>query len=155
MLRPSLSDYRDAYILVSRTIAITGAVNDDGGRQLDEINKGEIFKNCALFTKCISEINNTQIDKEKYIDVVMPMYNLIEYSDNCSETSGSLWQYCRDDPNDNITQSESFKYKIKLPGKTPGDGNTKDVEIAVQLKYLSDFWKSLEMALIIVKLISF
>ena len=65
-------------------------------------------------TDCISEINNTKLDNAKYIDVVMPMYNLIEYSDNYSKTSGSLWQYYRDDPNDNITQSESFKFKIKI-----------------------------------------
>ena len=70
----------------------------------------------------------------------MPMFNLIEYSDNYFKTSGSLWQYYRDDPNDNITQYESFKYKIRVTGKTPAGGNTKDVEIAVPLKYLSNFW---------------
>ena len=78
----------------------------------------------------------------------MPMYNLIEYSDNYSKTSGSLWQYYKDDPNDNITQSESFKSKIKITGKTPAAGNTKDVEIIVPLKYLSNFWRTLEMPLI-------
>ena len=78
----------------------------------------------------------------------MPMYNLIEYSDNFSKTSGSLWQYYRDDPYDNITQSESFKYNIKTTGKTPVADNTKDVEIAVPLKYLSNFWRTLEMPLI-------
>ena len=74
------------------------------------------------------------------------MYNLIEYSDNYSKTSGNLWQYYRDDPNDNIIQSESFKYKIKITGKTPD--NIKDVKTAVPLKYLSNFWKTLEMLLI-------
>ena len=64
----------------------------------------------------------------------MKMYNLIEYSDNYSKTSGSLWQYYKDNPNDNITQSESFKSKIKIKGKTPATGNTKDVEIIVPLK---------------------
>ena len=78
----------------------------------------------------------------------MPMYNLIEYSDNYSKTSGSLWQYYKDDPNDNIENSESFKYKIKITGKTPNNGNTKDVEIIVPLKYLSNFWRTLEMPLI-------
>ena len=78
-------------------------------KQLDERNKGVIFKNCAPFTKCISRINNTDIDNAQDIDIVMPMYNLIEYSDNYSKTSGSLWQYYKDDPNDNITQFESFK----------------------------------------------
>ena len=63
------------------------------------------------------------------------MYNMIEYSDNCSKTSGSLWQYYKDDPNNNITQSESLKSKIKITRKTPAAGNTKDVEIIVPLKY--------------------
>ena len=76
------------------------------------------------------------------------MYNLIEYSDNYSKTSGSLWQYYKDDPNDNIENSESFKYKIKITGKTPNNGNTKDVEIIVPLKYLSKFWRTLEVPLI-------
>ena len=78
----------------------------------------------------------------------MPMYNLIEYSDNYSKTSGSLWQYYKDDPNDVITQSELFKSKIIITGKTPPAGNTKDVEIIVPLKYLSNFWRTLEMPLI-------
>ena len=78
----------------------------------------------------------------------MPIYNLIEYSDNYSKTLGSLWQYYKDDPNNNIMQSESFKPKIKITGKTPAEGNTKDVEIIVPLKYLSNFWRTLEMPLI-------
>ena len=85
MLRTSLCDYSDGYILVSGTIIITGEGNDDAARRLDERNKGVIFKNCAPFTDCISEINNTQIDNAKDIDVVMPMYHLIEYSDNYSK----------------------------------------------------------------------
>ena len=75
----------------------------------------------------------------------MPMYNLIEYSDNYSKTSGSLWQYYKDDLNDNLTYSESFKSKVKITGNTPAAGNTKDVEIIVPLKY---FWRMLEMLLI-------
>ena len=78
----------------------------------------------------------------------MPMYNLIEYSDNYLKTSGSLWQCYKDDPNDNITRSESFKSKIKITGKTPAEGSTKDVEIIVPLKYLRTFWRTLEMLLI-------
>ena len=76
------------------------------------------------------------------------MYDLIEYSDNYSKASGSLWQYYRDDPSDNIAQSESFKSKIKIMEKTLADGNTKDAEIMVPLKYLSNFWRTLEMPLI-------
>ena len=139
MLRSSLCDYSDTYILESGTITITGAVADDAAKQLDERNKGVVFKNCAPFTDCISEINNTQLDDAKYIGVVMPVYNLSEYSYNYLKTSGSLWQYHRDDPNDNITQSKSFKFKIKITGKTSAAGNTKDLEIAVPLKYLSNF----------------
>ena len=75
----------------------------------------------------------------------MSMYNLIEYSDNYSKTSGSLWQYYKDDPNDNIEDSESFKSKVKITGKTPNNGNTKDVEIIVPLKYLSNFWRTFEI----------
>ena len=76
------------------------------------------------------------------------MYNLIEYSDNYSKTSESLWQYYRDDLNDNITQSESFKFKIKITEKIPAAGNTKHAEIVVPLKYLSNFCRTLEMPLI-------
>ena len=69
----------------------------------------------------------------------MPMYNLIEYSDHYSKTSGSLWQYYKDDPNDNLTDFEPFKSKVKITGKTPNNGNTKDVQIIVPLRYLSSF----------------
>ena len=82
MLRSNLCDYADAYILVKGTITITGAGNDAAARQADERNKGVIFKNCAPFTKCISKINDTEIDNAQDIDIVMSMYNLIEYSDN-------------------------------------------------------------------------
>ena len=75
------------------------------------------------------------------------MYNLIEYSDNYSKTSGSLWQYYKDKPNDNL-DSESFKSEIKTAGKTPATNDTKDVEINVPLKYSSSFWRTLEMPLI-------
>ena len=136
------------YILVKGTITITGAGNDDAAKRLDERNKGVIFKDCAPFTKCISRINNKDIDNAQDIDIVMPMYNLIEYSDNYSKISGGLWQYYKDDPNDNITQSESFESKIKITGKTPAAGNTKDIEIIVPLKHLSNFWRTLEMSLI-------
>ena len=105
-------------------------------------------KNCTPFTKCTSRINGTDIDNAQDIDTVMPMYNLIEYSENYSKTSWSLWQYYRDDPNNNLTDSESFKSKVKITGNTPADGNTKDVEIMVPLKYLSNFWRTLEMSLI-------
>ena len=148
MLRSNLCDYADAYIHVKGTITITGAGYDAAARRADERNKVVISKNCVPFTKFISRINGIDIHSAQDIDIVMPMYNLIEYSDNYSKTSGSLWQYYKDDPNDNITQSESFKSKIKITGKTPAAGNTKDVEIIVPLKYLSNLWRTLEMPLI-------
>ena len=81
--------------------------------------------------------------------ILMSMYNLIEYSDNCAKISGSLWQYFRDEPDDHdIQNSKSFKSKIKITGKTPNNNNEKDVEIMVPLKYLSNFWRTLEMPLI-------
>ena len=87
----------------------------------------------------ISEINNTQIDNAKDIYVVIPIYNPIEYSDNYSKSSGCFWQYYKDEANDNITESKSFKSKIKISGKTPDNDNFKNLEIAVPLKYLSNF----------------
>ena len=116
-------------------------------KQMKEI-KGVAFKTCAPFTNCISEINNTQVDNAKDIGIVMPMYNLIEYSDNYAKTTGSLWQYFRDEPDDDLEDSESFKSKIKITGKTLNNGNEKDVEIMVPLKYLSNFWGTLEIPLI-------
>ena len=150
MLKSSLCDYSDAYILVKGTITIAGAGADAAARQADERDKVVIFKNCAPFTNCILEINNMQIDNAKDIDIVMPMYNLIEYSDNYAKTTGSLWQFFRDEPvaDDDIEDSESFKSEKKITGKPPNNDNKKDVEIMVLLKYLSNFWRTLEMPFI-------
>ena len=148
MLRSNICDYVDSYILVKGTTTITGEGDNAAEERADERDKGVTIKNCAPFTKCISRINNTDIDNGHDIDIVMPMFNLIEYSDNYSKTSGSLWQYYKDDPNDSLANSESFKSKVKITGKTPNNGNTKNVEIIVTLKYLSNFWKTLEMPLI-------
>ena len=106
MLKPSLCDYSYTYILVKETITITRAGADAAARQEDERDKGAIFKNCAPFINCKIEINNTEIDSAKDTDIGMPMYNLIEYSDNYSEISGSLWQYYKDEPNDNLADAE-------------------------------------------------
>ena len=91
------------------------------------------------FIDCISEVNNTQINNSKNIDVVMPIYNLTEYSDNYLKTE-SLWQYYQDKPSNQTANPESFKSKIKITGNTSHNGNTKNIEIAVPLKYLRDFW---------------
>ena len=148
MLKSSLCDYSDAYVHVKGTITVAAPA------AANNTNKKAIFKNCAPFTICISEINNTQEDNAKDIDIVMPMYNLIEYSDNHSKTSGSLWQYCKDIPavnNDNAVVNfndnnltDSFKFKVKITRQT-GDDGTKNVEIMVPLKYLSKFSKTLQM----------
>ena len=111
MLRSNLCDYADQYKLVKGTISITGARNNDAAKRLDERNKGVIFRNYAPFTKCMNRISNTEIDTARDIDIVMPMYNMVEYSDNYSKTSGSLWQYYKDDTSDNIADSESFNIK--------------------------------------------
>ena len=154
MLKSSLCDYSDAYIHVRVTITVNNTAAADA--DANNTNKKVVFKNCAPFTKCISEINNTNVDDAKDIDIVMPMYNLIEYSDNYSKTSGSLWKYCKDIPvinnnnvianftNNNLT--DSFNFKVKMTGQTVDNG-TKNVEIMVPLKYLSNFWRTLEMPL--------
>ena len=141
MLKSRLLDYSDAYILVSGTI-IVGAGADAEAIAADRNNKQAIFKNCTLFTGCI---NNTQVDNAKDLDVVMSMYNLIGYSDNYSKISGSLCQFCRDEPNDNITDSESFKFKSKFLDNT-NNASIVNTKIAMPLKYLSNFWKTLEMS---------
>ena len=137
MLKSSLCDYSNAYILVKGKITITGAGADLAARQADERDKGVAFKNCAPFTSCKSDIKNVEIDYCQDIDIVMPKHNLIEYSDNYAKTSGSLWQYYRDEPDDNLADSQSFNSKIKITGKTPNNGNEKNVEIMVPLKYLT------------------
>ena len=98
MIRSSFCNYSDAYILVKGKIAITGEGTDAAARQEDARDKRIIFKNCAPFINCKSEINNTEIDNAKDIDIVMLMYNLIEYNDNYTI---SLWQYYKDESYDN------------------------------------------------------
>ena len=91
MLKSSLYDYSDACILVKGAIQITGAGDNATARQANEREKGVALKDCAPSINCISEINNTQVNSAKDIDIVMPMYNLIEYSDSYAKTSGSLF----------------------------------------------------------------
>ena len=139
MLRSSLCDYSDAHILVKGNITVNNTAA--AGAAANNINKKVIFKNCTPFTNCISNIYNRQIDNAEYIDIVMPMYNLIEYSDNYSKTSGSLWQYCKEIPavnNDgNIVNfnganaTNSFNFKTKIAGQTSDNGRTDNVEIMV------------------------
>ena len=152
MLKSSLCDYSDAYILITWNITIINitAANANG----NNTSKKVIFKNCAPFSNCISEINNTQLNKAKDIDIVIPMYNLIEYSDDYSKTSGSIWQSCKDIPavNDNgnivkfngtnatdlfnfeakVTgQTDSFNFEAKVTDQTRDDGRIEGIEIMV------------------------
>ena len=153
MLRSSLCDYSYEYILVKGNISVNNTAAE--GAAANNTNKKVIFKNCAPFTNCISKINNTQIDNAEYIDIVMPMYNLIEYSDNYSKTSGSLWQYCKEIPVVNnagnivdlngANATDSFNFKTKITGQTDNNGRIDNIEIMVPLKYLINFWRTLEM----------
>ena len=152
MLKSSLSGYSDAYILVEGNIAVnnTSAADSDG----NNTNKKVIFKCCAPFTNFISEIINTQVDNAKDIDVVMSVYNSIEYSDDYSKTFSRLWQYCKDIPavndNGNVVDfnganADSYNFKAKIKGQTDENGRINNVEIMVTINY---FWRTFEMCLI-------
>ena len=146
MLQSSLCDYSDAYILGKGTIEV------DNTSAAGTVTNNT---NCAPFTNCISKINNTQIGNAEHIDIVMPMHNLIEDSNNYSKTSGSLWQYWKDIPavnnNGDIVKfndanaTNSFNFKAKITGQTGDDAKINNVEIMV---LLSNFWGTLEMSLI-------
>ena len=116
-----------------------------------------VFKNCAPFRKYRTEINKTFVDEAEYINIAMPMYNLIAYSDNYSDTSGGLWHFNRDEQSKEnngelfdfiADNSSSFQYKSNLVGVLPNGGRKNGVKIAVPLKYLSNFWRLLETPLI-------
>ena len=136
-IESSLCDYSHAYILVTGNIAVTGG----------NANTKVAFKNCAPFKECSTEINGTRVDEPKFINTTMPMYNLTEYSDNYSDTSGSLFGFKRD-ANVCTANSSSFKYKSSIIGNTEAGRTKNGVKIAVPLKYLSNFWRSLEIPLI-------
>ena len=149
MLRSDLCDYSDAYTIVKGDIIVTDPNNNAYDKKIT-------FKNNAPFTSCILKINSTLIDNAEYLDIVMPMYNLIEYSKNYSKTTGSLWNYYRDEPNSgaegninySIKDSKSFDYKTKITGRLEGNDTKKEVEIVVPLKHLSNFWRTLDIPLI-------
>ena len=156
-LESSLCDYFDAYVLITEDIADKRRNADDTA----DIALGAItqvaFKKCAPFKDCRKEINDTFVDYADFINTAMPMYNLIEYSDNYSYTSGNLLGFKRDDiiNNADVTNDDNtppFKYKVSNIGNTETSGTKNGVNIAVPLKYLSNFWRSLEMLLINCKL---
>ena len=140
VLKPNLCDYADASILVDGTIRAANAF--DGDTRL-------ALKNYAPFIKCNLQINDEHVDTAENLDIVMPMYNLIEYSDNYQVTSATLYQYKRDEPPANIANnltvdnSSSFKYKVNLLGNPVVANNVArlDVKIVVPLKYLSNFYR--------------
>ena len=147
VLKPNSCDYAEAYVLVDGIIRATNAVNN---------NIRLALKNCAPFTKCNLEINDEHVDTAENLDIVMPMYNLIEYSDNYQNSSSILYQYKRDELPANLANnlatntSSSFKYKVDLLGNPEVNNNIarRNVKVAVPLKYLSNFFRSLEMPLI-------
>ena len=174
MLRSDLCDFNNAYVVAKGKITVSA---DD--RDRDEMNRQVILKNNAPFISCISKINGVLVENAEYLDIVILMYNLLEYSKNYSKTSGSFWNYYRDEltddtndnnnPNKNVISSKSFKYKTIITGNTynvprkiaGADGNPaynpnydrnkrgrKEVEIAVPLKHLGNFWNSLNIPLI-------
>ena len=120
MLRSDLCDYSDAYIVVKGTTTVT---NPDNAKR----NKSVAFKNNAPFINCISKINGVKIYSAEDLDVVMPMYNLLEYIKNYRKTTGSLWNYYRDEPSNPLSSnSESFKYKASITGNTYNIGDGED-----------------------------
>ena len=125
MLRSDLGDYSDAYILVNATITVTANAGANNAR--DKKDRKLILKNNAPFVSCITRINNELIEDADDLDIVMPMYDLLEYSKNYRKTIGSLYNYCRDEltndnnnnfANINVVNSEAFKYKNKITGNT-------------------------------------
>ena len=170
MLRPNLRDYSDAYILVKGTITVTApGVNNNANNIIDKRNRPLILKNNAPFVSCITRINGELIEDTDDLDIVMSMYNLLEYSKNYRKTTGSLYNYYRDKLSDdaddnsfaniNVVNSEAFKYKNKIIGNTynvnagaqgydVNKNGTQEVELAIPLKYLGNFWRAVNIPLI-------
>ena len=118
MFRSDLCDFNDAYV-------VKGDITLEGDNDANLRNKNIAIKNNAPFINCILKINGVKIDNVEDLDVVMPMYNLLEYSKNYRKTTGSLWNYYRDEPSNPLSSnSESFKYKTSIVGKTPEDNDS-------------------------------
>ena len=170
MLRSNLCDYSDAYILVKGTITVTSpGVNNNANNKRDKRNRPLTLKNNAPFVSCVTRINGELIEDANDLDIVIPMYNLLEYSKNYRKTIGSLYTYYRDelsdDADDNnfdnikVVNSESFKYKNKITGNTynvdaddddydVNKNGKQEIELAIPLKYLGNFWRALNIPLI-------
>ena len=170
MLRSNFCDYSDAYILVKGAITVTvPGVNNNANNIRDKRNRPLILKNNAPFLSCITRINGELIEDADDLDIVMSMYNLLEYSKNYRKTIGSLYKYYRDelsdDTDDNnfdnikVVYSNIFKYTNKITGNTYNvnagaqgyDANKngkQEVELTIPLKYLGNFWRALNIPLI-------
>ena len=148
-LKSDLYDYSDAYIIAKEYIIIGDPNNNAYAKKL-------AFKNNAPFISCISKINNTLIYNTEDLYIVIPMYNLIEYSKNYSKTSDTLWNYYGDETiscaegniNYSIKDSKYFDYKISIVGRLEGNNREKEVKIVLSLKHLNNFWRTLDMSLI-------
>ena len=169
MLRSNLCDYSDSYILVKGTITVTApGANNNANNVRDKRNRPLILKNNAPFVSCITRINNELIEDADDLDIIMPMYNLLEYSKNYRKTMGSLYNHYRDelnnDADDNnfgnikVINSNTFKYKNKITGNTynvnagaqgydVNKNSTQKVELDIPLKYLGNFWRELNIPL--------
>ena len=166
MLRSNLCDYSDAYILVKGTITVTAPGTNN---IRDKRNRPLILKNNVPFVSCITRINGELIEDADDLDIVIPMYNLLEYSKNYRKTIGSLYNYYRDelsdDTDDNnfdnikVVNSNTFKYQNKIIGNTydvdvaaqgydVNKNGTQEVDLAIPLKYLGNFWRALNIPLI-------
>ena len=167
MLRSDLCDYSDAYVLVKGTITVTApGVNNYANNIRDKRNRPLILKNNAPFVSCITRINGELIEDADDLDIVMPIYNLLEYSKNYRKTIESLYNYYRDELSDdaddnnfsniNVVYSEAFKYKNKIIGNTynlnaDDDGydvnkhGMQEAELDIPLKYLGNFWRALNI----------
>ena len=170
MLRSNLCHYSDAYILVKGTITVTALGANNGANNIrDKKNRSLILKNNAPFVSCITRINGELIEDADDLDIVMPMYNLLESSKNYRKTIGSLYNYYKDEltnndndnnfANRNVVNSEAFKYENKITGNTynvdaraqdydVNKNGTQKVELAIPLKYLGNFWRALNIPLI-------
>ena len=139
IIKPNSCDYSDTYILVI------------GNIQNKPANSVVAFKNCAPFRTCDVTINDEHVEKAEDLDIVMPMYNLLEYSDNYQDSTGSLYQFKRDEPPDDnadvANNTSSLVYKSKLTSGND-DNNVNNVKLVVPLKYVSSFFRSLEMPLV-------
>ena len=144
MLRSDLCNFGDVYIVVE------GDITFEGDNDANKRNKNLAYKNNTLFINCISKINGVKIDIAKDLDVVIPMYNLLEYSKYYRKTTGSLWNCYRDEPSNPLSSSsESFKCKTSIVGKTlQSNDSLTNAKIVIPLKHLSNFWKSLDIPLI-------